>query len=124
MPPSHSHGRHNKAHYSFNYHERMECLWYNGSTQALTIILAAQLIYFNLHYVIGASLTVLSSLLWLIQVVMGFVERRLLHRRELHTLNTTLDVHYCINRAYVLLYAPFLVWTVVLMYERVDTVAP
>lgn len=110
-----------RHYYNFEYHERIECLTFNGNTQAVSIILAAQFIFFNLHYAIGSSLTVCALVSWLSQIAISATEFHFLRANALGRLNYTLDVHFWLNRAFTLLYIPFLVWAVILMYERATT---
>lgn len=100
------------------YYDRIDCLSFNGYTQGLSIILAAQFIFFNLHYAIGSTLTVCALLSWSGQIIINAVEYRQLKAQRTEALCRTLDVHFWLNRGFILLYMPFLVWAVVLMYER------
>lgn len=109
------------ADYELMYFERIDCLSFNAYTQAASMMLAAQFIFFNLHYAIGSTLTVCALLSWLSQICINGAEYRYVKRRQTASLAYTLDVHFWLNRAFTVLYAPFLVWAVVLMYERATT---
>lgn len=104
--------------YAFQYHDRIEALYFNASTQALTVMLLAQFIFFNLHYVIGSSLTMLALVSLLAQIFISAAEWRYLQRGAARRLNHTLGVHFWLNRGFTALYMPFIVWTIVLMFER------
>ena len=104
--------------YAFHYHERIEALYFNGSTQAFTVMLLAQFIFFNLHYVVGSSLTMLALLSLISQIFISAAEWRYLQRGAQRRLNYTLGAHFWLNRGFTALYMPFIVWTIVLMFER------
>lgn len=107
--------------YAFRYHERIEALYYNGTIHALTIVLIAQFIFFNLHYVIGGTLTVLALVSVGAQVAISAAEWSYVQRSAVRRLHYTLGVHFWLNRGFLLLYVPFMLWAVVLMYERVHS---
>src|ERR1700748_1863460 len=104
--------------YAFHYHDRIEALYFNGSAQAFTVMLVAQFIFFNLHYVIGSTLTLVALLSLVGQIAISAAEWRRLQRNRRRELNYTLGVHFWLNRGFTVLYMPFIVWTIVLMYER------
>lgn len=104
--------------YAFRYNERIECLCANANQLAAAMVVAAQFIYFNLHFVVGASLTVTALLSWTAQLLVSTIEWRALHARAYRRLNRALDAHFWLNRLFTLLYMPFLIWAVVLMIQR------
>lgn len=102
----------------FHYQERISTLTHNANVYALSIILASQFIFFNLHYIIGATLTIIGLLSLIIQIIISIVEFTYLNQRSIVKLNRSLAGHFWVNHAITGLYIPFLIWTVVLMYQR------
>ena len=100
------------------YQDRIDCLSFNAATLAASMILASQFIFFNLHYLIGGTLTVTALTSWLAQFCMNVVEWHRLKRCDIDGLCSALDAHFWLNRAFQFIYSGFLLWAVVLMYER------
>lgn len=103
--------------YSFRYNERISLLSHNGKIYAFQIVLIAQFIYFNLRYVIGATLTLVAMGSIVGQIILGAIETNLLEKYDKKRLEYTLRVHYIFNDVINAIYLPFLLWTVVLMYQ-------
>jgi hypothetical protein len=100
------------------YQNRSSLLVHNGNVYALSIIIAAQFMYLNFHYIIGATLTAIGVASLLTQLVLSTAEERYLESRpERAKLDHLLRAHLYVNNVFILLYAPFLLWAVVLMYE-------
>ena len=100
------------------YQDRIDRLSFHAATLAASMILASQFIFFNLHYVVGGTLTVTALLSWLAQFCVNVVEWRRLKRGDFVGLSSVLDAHFYLNRAFQFIYGAFLLWAVVLMYTR------
>lgn len=109
---------HKKKRHYFLYEERGASLTYSGNAYAFNIIIIAQFIFLNFGYIIGALLTSICIGALIAQIVINSVETHYLDQGLFHKLNITLRVHYWFNHAFILLVLPFLVWTVVLMFEK------
>ncbi len=104
--------------YEFEYRDRIATLGQNTTVCAISILIVAQVIYFNLHFIVGATLTLVAILCLLCQVVITVVETIFLERRQLPALHRTFSVHFWLNHAFTLAYMPLVVWAVVIMYQR------
>lgn len=104
--------------YAFRYNDRISSLAHYANVYAMSIIIASQFIYFNLHYIIGATLTIIAVCSLLFQVVISSVEKRFLLARRLDRLNMALEWQFWMNHVFILGYIPFLLWAVSLMYQR------
>lgn len=101
------------------YQKRVLWLSFTANTQAVSIMLMSQFVFFNLHYAIGSTLTVCALLSWTSQLVINVIEWHRIKSGDMPGAQRALDAHFWLNRAFQLLYMPFIVWTVVLMYQRV-----
>lgn len=107
--------------YSYKANEHIEQLWFYGCTQAVSMMVVAQVIYLNLHYIVGASLTVAALVSLVVQQVMSVVEHVQLTHNNQCGLAAALNVHFWLNRVFAVLYVPFVAWAVALMYDHVGT---
>jgi hypothetical protein len=102
----------------FLYEERGATLTYSGNIYALNFIVIAQVIFLNFGYIIGAIITTVAIVNLVLQVVLNAVETHYLDKQLYRQLNITLRAHYWVNHVSIILCLPFLIWTVVLMFER------
>ena len=100
------------------YEERISSLAYSGNIYALTIIIVAQFIYNFFHYIIGATLTVIAIASMLLQLALSGAAQVYLERKQMASVKHLLRVHFWLNHVILVLYMPFLVWTVILMYTN------
>lgn len=103
------------------YDTRISTLTHNGNVYALTILLIAQVIYFNLHYIIGASISSIALLSLATQIIISSVEQATLSVRKYARLDTILFAHFIVNHIFMASFIPFLVWTIVVMIQRATT---
>ena len=94
-----------------------------GSSQAISFILIAQVIYLNFHYLIGASLSVVACLSLFFQVVIGIAQALYYdgHKKS-PTVESLVKVQFYVNCCFTLVFIGFMIWTIVYMYEH--SVAP
>ncbi len=107
-----------RASYPYKAREQIEQLWFYGCTQAVSMMLLAQVIYLNLHYIVGASLTVVALCSLVVQQFLSFYENYWLRRDNRCAMYAAMDAHFWVTRVFALLYVPLVVWAVVIMYER------
>jgi|WetSurMetagenome_2_1015567.scaffolds.fasta_scaffold189402_1 hypothetical protein len=103
--------------YPFEYKNYSESLKHDATSYALTTIIAAQFIFFNLHYILGGILTILALIAITVQIILNIIEKVYIDRRTYKSLQTTLEYHFWINHIQTLLYIPFYIWAVVIMYQ-------
>jgi hypothetical protein len=105
---------------SFLYDDRITTLSHMSNVYSISVLLAAQFIYLNLHFIIGATLTVLALLSTIINVIMCLLAYALLEGRatDFVRLNRVLKAHFWIVHLYLLVYVPLFLWTAVIMYQR------
>lgn len=104
---------------SYKPKEYIEQLWFYGCTQAVSMMLLAQVVYLNLHYIVGASLTIAALASFLAQQVMSVAEHVYLSKANHCGLAGALNAHFWLNRVFAVLFVPFVAWAVALMYEHV-----
>jgi hypothetical protein len=103
----------------------------NGNLYALTVILISQVIFLNLHFILGATLTCLAMVSLVGQAVISSVALSELRSAtaaaatrppaDYRRLRSVLFAHFVFNHIIMIAFLPFLLWTVVLMYERAAT---
>jgi hypothetical protein len=98
------------------YENRVSLLVHNGNICALSVIIAAQFVYANFRFEVGATLTVIAVASLGMQIILNLVERRQLN--DHHALEKTLIWHTYLNSVVLFLCIPFFIWTIVLMYEH------
>ena len=99
--------------------ERISTLTHYGNIYSFTTIFIAQFIYNNFHFVIGATLTVIAICSLIVQIIISSLEYYFLQRRNSHKLILLLDIHFFINHIIILIFIPFFIWSVVLMYKKI-----
>lgn len=100
------------------YRNRISLLTHNGNLYALTVLVISQVIFLNLHYIIGASLSVVSLCSLCFQIGISIAEERALTRNRLTRLDSLLYAHFIANHLVMALFVPFLIWTIVLMFQH------
>lgn len=94
-------------------------LGHNGNVYALSVLLIAQLIFLNLHYIIGASVSCICCFSLAFQALINLVEQHALLNGLRQRLEKLLLGHFIVNHLIMLSFVPFLVWTIVVMFQRV-----
>jgi hypothetical protein len=102
----------------FLYLERSNQLSHTSILYALTILIGSQFIFFNLHYIIGGILTIISLMTIAIQVIFQTFEKIYLDKKNIFQLNKIWNIHFWINKIMLLINFPFLIWVVVLMFIK------
>ena len=102
----------------FRYEERITTLTYSGIIYALTVILAAQFIFLNLHFIIGAILTVISIVVLIIHMIMNTIEIIYLEKRQFKPLHQLFRGHQAVAHIFICIVIPFLIWACVLMFIK------
>jgi hypothetical protein len=100
------------------YEDRISNLSHYGNIYALSIILVSQFIFLNFHYILGATLTLIAIISLLYQMISSSVEYYYLHHFNIKKCELILKIHFYVNHVFILLYIPFLIWAVVLMYIK------
>jgi len=113
---------HKKHQHHFLYEDRGSTLTHSGFGYSFTVIIIAQFIFLNFGYIIGAILTSISILSLLFQIIISAVEVYYLDHSLFKHLNRTLRVHYWINHSIIFCMLPFLMWTVVLMFQNKSSI--
>lgn len=103
------------------YVDRIALLTHNGKVYALSIILISQVIYLNLHYIIGAILSIIALVSLLSQIIIGPIEHYELARARIDRLERFLLVHFLINHLVIAAIIPLLIWTIVIMFQRASS---
>lgn len=98
--------------------KRVSTLTHYGILYSFTTILIAQFIYNNFHYIIGATLTVIAICNLFFQIIISSIEYYLVDKRKFNRFNVILLTHIIINNVIILIFIPFFIWTVVLMYQK------
>jgi hypothetical protein len=100
------------------YEERISSLSHYGNIYALSIIIVSQFIYANFHYILGATLTLIAIISLLFQMICSSVEYYYINHNDIEKCELTLTVHFYANHVFILLYIPFLIWTIVIMFSK------
>lgn len=102
-----------------NKYQQIVTLSFYPTTQAISFLLIAQVIYLNFHYVIGASLTVVALVSYLFQEVMAIAQSLYYegHRRS-PMVETLLKIQFYVNRLFSMIFIGFMVWNIVYMYQN------
>jgi len=100
------------------YDGRISDLTHYANIYALSIILISQFIFLNFHFILGATLTLIAIICLLFQMICSTLEYYYLHDSNIEKCELILDIHFYINNVFVLLYIPFLIWAIVLMFIR------
>jgi hypothetical protein len=100
------------------YDVRISAVCHYGNVYALTVLLIAQVIFLNLHYIIGASLSCIALLALVAQIVLSCMEQSSLTGREYARLESILFAHFVVNHLIMVSFIPFLIWTIVIMIQR------
>ena len=102
--------------------ERISNLTHYGNLYSLTTILISQVIYLNFHFIIGAILTVIAVAGLFFQVIISLLEYRYLNLKRFGTLSLLFDLHFIINHIIMLIFIPFIIWVIVLMFLHQKTI--
>lgn len=94
-------------------------LGHNGNVYALSVLLIAQLIFLNLHYIIGALVSCICCFSLAFQAVINLTEMHALRNGLRQRLESLLLAHFVVNHLIMLSFIPFLIWTMVVMFQRV-----
>src|ERR1017187_8758890 len=97
------------------YEDRISTLTYQGIAFALSIILAAQIIFISFNYIIGAVLTTISIISIIFNIIMNIVEGIYLDRKQFKELHQIFNVHKWISLCFLMVFIPLLIWTVIVM---------
>ena len=100
------------------YLERSSTLSHYATLYAFTIILIAQFIYLNFHYIIGGILTIFSLLTIFFQILFNSIEKYHLDKRNIITLDRIWNFHFWINKIFICINIPFFIWAMILMFNH------
>lgn len=105
-----------------NKYQQIVTLSFYPTTQAISFLLIAQVIYLNFHYVVGASLTVIALLSYLFQEVMAIAQSLYYegHRRS-PMVDTLVKIQFYVNRVFAVVFIGFMIWNSVYMYQHAIT---
>ena len=104
------------------YDQRISTLNHNGNVYAISIILLSQFVFLNFHYILGATLTLIAIISLIVQVTISLIEKYYLEINQYTNVTYILNFHFIINHIINLLYIPFLVWVMVLMYQHANII--
>lgn len=100
-------------------YQQIVTLSFYPSTQAISFLLIAQVIYLNFHFLIGATLTVVALTSYAFQEVMTLAQSVYYEgHRQSPTVVTLLKVQFYCNRLFAAIYIGFMIWTIVYMYQH------
>jgi hypothetical protein len=102
--------------------ERISNLTHYGNLYCLTTILISQVIYLNFHFIVGATLSVVAVSGLFFQVLISLLEYRYLNIKKYETLSILFHIHFIINHIIMIIFVPFLIWVIVLMFKHEKTV--
>lgn len=102
----------------FLYNDRSTQLAHNSILYALTILVAAQFIFFNVHSVIGGIITIISVVTIMIQLIFQTFEKIYLDKKNISRLNEIWDIHFWINKIILIINIPFFIWVIVLLFIK------
>lgn len=105
--------------------ERVTRRTHYGCVYALTVIVAAQFMYINFHYILGATLTAIAVGGLVFQIAISSAAYHATWRhRELDDagVRRLLAWHFVGNHLMLAAFLPFFVWAIVLMYQRIQSV--
>ena len=91
---------------------------YQAYSLALAILVLSQVIYLNLHYLIGVVVTCIVCLFIVVHVIINARELHALDKSDYHEFSRLYRAHQWIVHALMLTLVPFLIWVVVLMAQN------
>jgi len=100
------------------YEDRTTTLTYTLYHALLSVTVLAQIIYLNLHYIIGVILISVSLCFIVAQVIIGALEMHYVDTSDHTQLRRTYRLHQWLLHVYFLVLIPLLIWTVVVMSEK------
>ena len=100
------------------YEERASTLTHTLYHALISVIVLAQIIYLNLHYIIGIILISVSLCFIVAQVIIGALEMHYVDTSDHTQLKRTYRLHQWLLHVYFLVLIPLLIWTVVVMSEK------
>lgn len=103
------------------YVDRIAALTHSGNLYAMTALVLSQVIYLNLHYVIGASIASVAIASLLIQILMSLISSAALQKQKTERVEHLLYWHFVLNHCVILAFVPLFIWTVVVMIQRAAT---
>ena len=104
--------------YAFPYYERIATLNYAGNSFAMSAVVIANFFYFNLHYVVGATLALVALVGICLQAALSGAENWHLEHGKFQTLHRLFSAHFWLTLVFQLVYAGFTMWAIVIMYQR------
>lgn len=96
-------------------------LTHNGNVYAMTMLVLSQVIYLNLHYIVGACIASLAIFSLMTQIFLSSLSQHALLAQKTERVKRLLYWHFVFNNLVMFIMLPFLIWTVVLMIRRAET---
>ena len=103
------------------YREQIGVITQFATVMALTVVLIAQVIYLNLHFIIGSVLTCIAIVSVVFQIGISVGERYSVYVENVDRTETLLLVHFIVNHIFMVAYAPFFIWALVIMIQRASS---
>ena len=99
-------------------YERITMLFHYQILYSISFFLVAQVIYINFHYIIGSIISIISVSNIIIQNILSLIEYYYLSKGNHYNIDILFNKHTIYNNIVLLLCTPFIIWTIVLVFQK------